>query len=78
MKLVTTAAMSMIMLAAPAAAVDQPRQTSSKSAPAAKADKRLYCIEYEKMTGSHISASACKSKSDWAAEGVDVDKLLKK
>ena len=37
-----------------------------------------YCIEYEKMTGSRVSRQECRTKKEWAEEGVDVDELLKK
>jgi hypothetical protein len=43
-----------------------------KSAPEQK-----YCIEYEKMVGSRLSQTECRTKKDWADQGVDLDELLK-
>ena len=37
---------------------------------------KSYCI-YFTFTGSRIPQRACKSKDDWLAEGVDVDKPAK-
>ena len=44
----------------------------------AAASEQKYCIEYEKMTGSRVSRQECRTKKEWAEEGVDVDELLKK
>jgi hypothetical protein len=42
------------------------------------ASAQKYCIEYEKIVGSRISQTECKTKKQWADQGVDVDELLKK
>lgn len=36
-----------------------------------------YCIEYEKMVGSHIRRAGCKTRAEWARDGFEVDKLLR-
>jgi hypothetical protein len=52
-------------------------EQKAKTAAAAKSDSKKYCIEYEKVVGSRISPVACKTKSEWRSEGVDVDELLR-
>jgi hypothetical protein len=37
-----------------------------------------YCIEYEKIVGSRISQTECRTKKAWADLGIDVDEMLKK
>ena len=44
----------------------------------AAASEQKYCIEYEKMTGSRVSRQECRTKKQWAEEGVNVDELMKK
>lgn len=36
-----------------------------------------YCLTYEALTGSRIPTRECKTRAQWGAEVVDVDKLLK-
>ena len=45
-----------------------------KSGPA----EPVYCIKYERETGSRIERQACKTKKQWSEQGVDIDQLLKK
>jgi hypothetical protein len=52
-------------------------EQKAKTAATAKSDSKKYCIEYEKVVGSRISPVACKTKSEWRSEGVDVDDLLR-
>ena len=52
-------------------------EQKAKPAAAAKSDSKKYGIEYEKVVGSRISPVACKTKSEWRSEGVDVDELLR-
>jgi hypothetical protein len=61
----TTAVKSPAPGGAPAAA--------AAAAAAGSAQVKKYCIKVEAFTGSRISKSECKSKADWAREGVDVD-----
>jgi len=52
-------------------------EQKAKSATSAKSDAKKYCIEYEKVVGSRISPVACKTKSEWRQEGVNVDEMLR-
>ena len=52
-------------------------QTSAAPAeaqPAAKA--KTYCLKGT-ITGSRMSRQQCKTKKDWAKDGVDIDELLR-
>ena len=46
-----------------------------------KAQKQVqeptYCIATEPFTGSRVAKTECKTKEEWARDGVDVDKLNK-
>ena len=73
---------SKLIFIAAAALIAAPA-TAKAPADAPKAGKtaiaeQKYCIEYEKMTGSRVSRQECRTKKEWAEEGVDVDELLKK
>jgi len=46
---------------------------AAAAAAAGSAQVKKYCIKVEAFTGSRISKNECKSKADWAREGVDVD-----
>jgi len=39
----------------------------------AKKTKQRYCIVYQ-LTGSRIDRKECKTRDEWAAEGVDIPK----
>jgi hypothetical protein len=68
-------AISMILASATAAG-----QATSASKPAKAANENQavkYCVETEPFTGSKIAKTECKTKAEWAAEGVDVDQLNK-
>ena len=41
------------------------------------ASEQKYCLEYEKVTGSRVSKQECRTKKEWRAEGVNIDKMLK-
>lgn len=71
---------SLIMASAPALSVpteagksksDETSSAKKKSGPA----NTKYCLNYEAPTGSHISQRECKTRAQWAAEGVDIDKV---
>ena len=71
-------AASIALVATPAAAgSSSAAEQKAKMAANAKSDSKKYCIEYEKVVGSRISPIACKTRSEWRSEGVDVDELLK-
>ena len=73
---------SKLILIAAAALITAPATAKgSDSAPKAgktAAAEQKYCIEYEKMTGSRVSRQECRTKKQWAEEGVNVDELMKK
>lgn len=49
----------------------------SKATSGANADTKKYCIAYDKVVGSRVDRVVCKTKSEWAQEHVDVDRLIK-
>lgn len=78
-----------MILATPAFAAPAPTQTadasaasgssggSSATAKAAQPDLKKYCVEVEAGTGSRLNMTECKTRAQWAKEGVDVDQLKK-
>lgn len=68
--LVAAAALTAGAVTPAVAASDPPRaeaQAKSEAAlPAAKQDKRRYCIE-DRVTGSRIPKRACRTRSEWIA-----------
>jgi hypothetical protein len=71
---VSILAASLIVTAGISSTGGKAAQTNSPS----PASAQKYCIEYEKIVGSRISQTECKTKKQWADQGVDVDELLKK
>ncbi|WP_310466933.1 hypothetical protein [Sphingomonas sp.] len=72
--------MSALLVAAPASATQSGRQgaSSGNEAATATAKERKYCIQYEDFTGSRTGAKMeCKTRTQWAKQGVQVDKLGK-
>jgi hypothetical protein len=69
-----TACVSGIVIASTAAGA-APR---AKTQPPAKAAERIYCIQFEPQTGSHVAKTECRTRSEWRELGVDVDALSKK
>jgi hypothetical protein len=69
------AAVGMALIAVPASATAN--SSASKSSKSAAADQKKYCIAYDGVVGSRVRATECKTKSEWAKERVDVDKMLK-
>ena len=70
----TLAALAAIVIATPAAAADQASSSQNVSRKQADAKERKYCIQYEEMTGSRTAPQVCKTKAQWARQGVYVDK----
>ena len=62
------------LIAAPALA--KGNEVSPK-ADKTSASETKYCLSYDKMTGSRMSKQECRTKRNWAKDGVDVDKMLK-
>ena len=48
----------------------------SSAAKKLRSTNTRYCLDYEALTGSRISKRECKTKAQWAAEGINVEKLL--
>ena len=67
-------ALAVVAVAVPAPAVAQQVASKSQGAPAAK--ERKFCLK-EESTGSRVSGLTCKTKSEWARDGVDIDKLAR-
>ena len=66
-----------IALSAPATAQIAGKDGSTGS-PAEARKPLIYCIQYEQETGSRLVRQACKTKKQWAQQGVDVDQLTRK
>jgi hypothetical protein len=74
-------ALSTVLIAASAAArtsnPDPKLGVNSEATTDAKVDNRKYCIAYDKVVGSRISQTECKTKAEWAKQHVDVDRMLR-
>lgn len=69
-------AVSMILASATATAAPKTSQVKGQSTTATSADPNLkYCVESEPFTGSKVIKTECKTRADWAKEGVNVDQL---
>lgn len=75
----TLAASATFLMASPSSAEENGSATNAAAAAAAQASKkpaaetRKYCVMLEAVTGSRVSRKSCRTKAEWAAEGVDVD-----
>jgi len=65
-----------IMFASSAMAADGSKPADGKKPATADAAVK-YCIESEPFTGSKLTKTECKTKAEWAREGVNVDQLAK-
>ena len=62
------------LIATPAAAEDRQSAPAKESSAAAKKAKELkYCLTYEPITGSRTEKVECRTKAQWAKEGIDID-----
>lgn len=61
-------------VSAPAVAGKSAANASSSATKKISANAK-YCLDYEALTGSRISKRECKTKAEWAAEGINIDKL---
>jgi len=59
-----------LLMASPVAAAPS---TSGRTAD----QERTYCFRFSSDTGSRIARTECKTRSEWARLGVDVDELLR-
>ena len=41
------------------------------------ASEQKYCLQIEASTGTRVNRKECKTKSQWAREGVNVDELIR-
>ncbi|MEO8546855.1 MAG: hypothetical protein ABI422_00670 [Sphingomicrobium sp.] len=77
----TILAMGLMVVAAPVFAKGEsanPSAASSNSAKAAGTQDKKYCIQYDDIVGSRIRGKMeCKTKADWAREGIDVARPTK-
>jgi|1186.fasta_scaffold302602_2 hypothetical protein len=72
LKILATVALSAFLVAnAPAAT------SSDKSAqkPKDRGSDTKYCITFDPSTGSRISKTECRSRSEWAQLGINIDDL---
>ena len=67
-------ALSMTLIAAPVSAQNS---ATPKGEKAGSVDQKKYCIQYDNIVGSRVTRQECKTKSEWAKDHVDVDKMLK-
>ena len=72
---------SILLAAAPAAAgtnakaekVNAAEQTGASKA----AQETKYCVK-ETDTGTHLESKECRTKAEWAQEGIDIEQFAKK
>ena len=69
-------ALMISVVASPAVAKGTADQKSSEQQ--ASVDKKKYCIKFDEVTGSRISRDDCRTKKEWAAEGVEVEERKSK
>ena len=69
-KLLVSASLAMILASTAAGAASPPKAApKGTSAPS----ERTYCFKFEGGTGTRISTTECRTKSEWRRLGVDVD-----
>jgi len=75
---------TMLVAAAPAAAgttkaekVNASEQTGAAPTAAKDAKEKKYCIK-ETDTGTHLESKECRTKAEWAREGIDIEEFIKK
>ena len=77
----TFLALSLALVAMPASAANESanqESAASQGATAAKEQERKYCFRLDDIVGSRIRGKLeCKTKAQWAREGVDVDRPSK-
>ena len=60
----------------PTAAADRKSAPANENRIATEKGKQTkYCLAYEKTTGSRIERTECRTKAEWAEEGIDLDDL---
>ena len=73
-KVLVTVGLGLIVAAsaAPAAPIAKSGGNTSAQAPETK-----YCLKLDRMTGSNIDRSGCRTKAEWRKLGIDIDDVLK-
>ena len=71
----TFIALSMIILATPGAAAESTASqgAGAEHASSAIAKEKKYCVRLEEMTGTRTPVLECRTKADWARDGVTVE-----
>lgn len=64
-------------LAATSGASATPQGKPQTQAPKPQ-QEQVYCLEYERSTGSRVSQTECRTKSQWRDAGVEIDALTRK
>ena len=54
-----------------------PAKPAAAAASTAAAKPATICIKVAPMTGSRFEKVECKTRQDWARDGVDIDDMLK-
>ena len=71
---VLASTLSLGLIAAPAgASIDGAAAPGTK----AQAQQKRYCLQFDNAVGTRISRTECKTKAQWAREGIEIDKLSK-
>jgi len=72
---------AVLVAAAPAAAGNNAKaEKANASEPAGSskaAQETKYCIK-ETDTGTHLESKECRTKAEWAQEGIDIEQFAKK
>lgn len=71
------AAASALLIATSAPAAPSGGSKGQDQGKPADVKEKRYCIAYEKIVGSRVTQTECKTKAEWARDRVDVDELLK-
>lgn len=85
----TVLALTAVLLATPAAGQTQLAANGAndgaavqdKAAPAQRqpaGKEKMYCLKDDTVTGTRVAKPECRTKADWAQEGVDIDALVNK
>jgi len=69
---VLAAALAVSIVTSPTIAKGTTDQKSQKAE--ASVDTQKYCIKFDDITGTRISRQECRTKKQWADEGVQVDR----
>ena len=63
-----------VILTSLVALLSSPALATAPKAPA----RTVYCVKYEKETGSRLAPQECLTRKQWAQKGINIDELLKK